>query len=48
VPNHEGIYQTVFRSAVSVEISGQQGLFRLFSRKFFDNQLETQFFLWLI
>src|SRR5436853_4856616 len=33
VPNHEGIYQTAFRSVVSVEISGKQVLIRVHQRK---------------
>src|SRR5947199_5184263 len=33
VPNHQGIYQTAFRSVVSVEISGKQVLIRAHQRK---------------
>ncbi len=31
-PNHEGTYQTLFRSVVSVEISGKQVLIRIHQR----------------
>ncbi len=32
VPNHEGTYQPLFRSVVSVEISGKQALIRIHQR----------------